>query len=58
MHGERPTGYWWYEQVSVPVRQRVFKAHTAPQGLCEILTSAFNLLANQQKDGIAQSRAL
>ena len=20
MNGERPTGYWWYKQVSVPVR--------------------------------------
>ena len=25
MNGERPTGYWWYKQVSVPVRQRFFK---------------------------------
>ena len=46
MNGERPTGYWWYKQV--PVRQKVFKGHAVPQGLCENL---IKLLANQQKDG-------
>ena len=25
MNGERPTGYWWYKQESVPVRQRFSK---------------------------------
>ena len=25
INGERPTGYWWYKQESVPVRQRFFK---------------------------------
>ena len=25
MNGKHPTGYWWYEQVSVPARQRFFK---------------------------------
>ena len=25
MNGERPTGYWWYKQVTVPVRQRCSK---------------------------------
>ena len=49
MNGERPTGYWWYTQV--PVRQKVLKAHAAPQGLCVNLINALKLLANQQKDG-------
>ena len=30
---------------------KVFKAHAAPQGLCENLINALNLLANQQTDG-------
>ena len=30
---------------------KVFKAHTAPLGLCDILINALNPLANQQKDG-------
>ena len=30
---------------------KVFKAHTAPQGLCEILINALKLLANQQTHG-------
>ena len=29
----------------------VFKAHAAPQGLCENLINALKLLANKQKDG-------
>ena len=51
MIGERPTGYWWYKQVSVPVRQRFLKAHAAPQGLCENMINALEQLAKQQKDG-------
>ena len=38
-------------QASVPVRRRFFKAHAAPQGLCENLINALELLAKQQKDG-------
>ena len=30
---------------------KVFKAHAAPQGLCENSINALKLLANQQKDG-------
>ena len=30
---------------------KVFKAHAAPQGLCDYLINALKLLANQQKDG-------
>ena len=30
---------------------KVFKAHAAPQGLCENLINALKLLANQQEDG-------
>ena len=30
---------------------KVFKAHAVPQGLCENLINALNLLANQQRDG-------
>ena len=30
---------------------QVFRAHTAPQGLCEHLINALKLLANQQTDG-------
>ena len=30
---------------------KVLKAHAAPQGLCENMINAFELLANQQKDG-------
>ena len=30
---------------------KVFKAHAAPQGLCETLMNALKLLANQQTDG-------
>ena len=50
-NGERPTGYWRYKQVPVPVRQKVSKAHAVPQGLCENLFNALKLLASQQKDG-------
>ena len=45
-------------QTSVSASQaKVFKAHAAPQGLCENLINALKLLANQQKDGDTQSRA-
>ena len=30
---------------------KVFKAHAAPQGLCENLINALKLLVNQQKNG-------
>ena len=30
---------------------KVFRAHGAPQGLCENLMNALKLLANQQRDG-------
>ena len=30
---------------------KVFKAHAAPQGLCEHMINALKLLANQKKDG-------
>ena len=30
---------------------KVFKAHAAPQGLCENLINALKLLANEQTDG-------
>ena len=30
---------------------KVFEAHAAPQGLCENMINALELLANQQKDG-------
>ena len=30
---------------------KVFRAHAAPQGLCENLINAIKLLANQQEDG-------
>ena len=30
---------------------KVFRAHTAPQGMCSNLVNALKLLANQQKDG-------
>ena len=39
------------KQVSVPVRQRFFSAHAAPQGLCENLINALKLLTNHQRDG-------
>ena len=52
MNGERPTGCWWYKQTGVSASQaKVFKAHAAPQGLCENLINALKLLANKQKDG-------
>ena len=39
-------------QTGVSARQaKVFKAHAAPQGLCENLINALKLLTNQQKDG-------
>ena len=39
-------------QTGVSVRYgKVFKAHAAPQGLCDNLINALELLANQQKDG-------
>ena len=47
MIGERPTGYWWCKQVTVPVQAKVFKAHALPQGVCENLINALKLLANQ-----------
>ena len=46
-----PTGYWWYKQVTVPVRQRCSKRMRVPQGVCENLINALKLLANQPKDG-------
>ena len=42
--GERPTGYWWYKQVSVPVRQRCSKRMRCRMRCRKVL-------ANQQKDG-------
>ena len=30
---------------------KVFRAHTAPQGLCDNLINALKLLANQERDG-------
>ena len=40
MNGERATGYWWYKQVTVTVRQRFLQAHAVPQGVCENLINA------------------
>ena len=37
---------------------KVFKAHAAPQGLCEKLINALKLLANQQKDGGSPIRSI
>ena len=54
MSGERPTGYWWYEQVTVPVRQRCperMRRRTVCVCVCQNLINALELLANQQKDG-------
>ena len=51
MNGERPTGYWWYKRVPVPVKQKVFKAHVVPQGECENLIYGLMQSAKQQKDG-------
>ena len=34
-----------------PREATVFRAHAAPQGTCEQLNNALNLLTNQQKDG-------
>ena len=36
---------------------KVFEAHTAPPRSCENLINALKLLANQQKDETARSRA-
>ena len=33
------------------IEAKVFRAHAAPQGLCDNLINALKLLANQQKDG-------
>ena len=41
MIGERPTGYWWCKQVTVPVRQKCSK-RTRCRKVC---------VKNQQKDG-------
>ena len=54
MNGERPTGHWWYKQVTVPVRQRCSKRMRCRKVcvcVCENLINALKLLANQQKDG-------
>ena len=37
---------------------QVFRAHAAPQGLCDNLIDAFKLLANQQNMAITRFKAL
>ena len=37
---------------------KVFRAHLAPQGMCDNLTSALKLLSNQQKDGDSPVRMI
>ena len=50
MNGVHQTGCWWCIRVTVPVRQRYFK-RMRPRKVCvKMLTNAFKLLANQQKD--------
>ena len=51
LNGERPTGYWWYKQVLVPVRQRCSMRMQFRKVCVKNLISALKLLANQQKDG-------
>ena len=34
-YGEHPTVYWWCSSVLTPMTQKVFRAHAAPQGLCD-----------------------
>ena len=51
MESTKQVGCWWCKRVTVPARQRYFKAHAAPQGLCGNLINALKLQANQQKDG-------
>ena len=51
MNGERSTGYYWYKQVSVQVRQRFSKRMRHRKVCVKILINALKVLANQQKDG-------
>ena len=56
MTGERPTGYWWYKQVPVPVRLRCSK-RTRYRKVC-VKTNALKLLANQPKDGDCPTQSI
>ena len=37
---------------------KVFRAHAAPQGLCEKLSNGLKLLANQQTDGDSPNHSI
>ena len=51
MIGERPTGRPVVQTGVSASQAKVFKVHAAPQGVCENLINALELLANHQKDG-------
>ena len=42
---------WSYKDSMDSREARVFRAHAAPQGICDNLIHALKLLADQQKDG-------
>ena len=45
------TESWSYEILQTAEKQKVFRAHVAPQGVCDNLINAIKLLANQHQDG-------
>ena len=49
--GSNQTGSWWCKRVKVVIRDKIFRAHAVPQGLCANLNNALKLLANQQEGG-------
>ena len=51
MTGGNRTGFWSCKLVKVLSRRRSSKRMRVPQGLCEKLINALELLANQQEDG-------
>ena len=51
MNGERPNRLLVVQTGVSASQAKVFRAHPAPQGLCENLINALKLLANQEKDG-------
>ena len=55
--GERLTGYWWLHLGVNANEAKVFRAHAAPLGLCDLI-NALNLLANQQKDGDSPNQSI
>ena len=51
MHGEHPVGFWWCSSAQTKTNRKFAGRMRSPQGLCENLVNALELLASQQRDG-------